>query len=341
MKDGGYANDGGNSLTLPFTKDTESKDPPGITVSRQKLKIIPNPSGMPDGIPLVAHQPAKRSQIPIPEATEGTEAPPPTSSFASNPSIIQPIPTKPEITAKVLHDFKDGDTDELAIREKLEREFDEFILKESQGLLVGESRRRHAWVPASYFNDLSPTPTAVGSSVETATSNARPERARKRPSLPKLSVLDETPSTEEGVSFLETTQMDSTPSTPLPLLNRKFSWESKAKEENITVVPLQIDPQPAPLPQISSLPRKFSWSSDGSDQQPSTPDLIRSSSSSSSFNSSTSSTLSASTTLTGLILKFDPVIKDLIVAGSENTSFLAGTHNPDDFLENLSKSTPE
>jgi hypothetical protein len=153
-----------------------------------------------------------------------------------------------------------------------------------------------------------------------------------------LSVIDETPSTEEGVSFPETTQVDSKPPTPLPLLNRKFSWESKAKEENITVVPVQIDPQLAPLPQISSLPRKFSWSSDGSDQQPGTPDLIRSSSSSSSSTSSTSSTLSASTTLTGPILKFVPVIKDLIIVGNENTSFRSETQNLDDFLEDLSRS---
>jgi hypothetical protein len=43
--------------------------------------------------------------------------------------------------AKVLHDFKDGDTAELAVREKLEREFDEFIRKESQGEFLKRAKQ--------------------------------------------------------------------------------------------------------------------------------------------------------------------------------------------------------
>jgi hypothetical protein len=48
-------------------------------------------------------------------------------------------PNKTEIIVKVLNDFKDEDKDALAVKERLERDFDEFMRKESQGELTGQA----------------------------------------------------------------------------------------------------------------------------------------------------------------------------------------------------------
>jgi hypothetical protein len=167
------------------------------------------------------------------------------------------------------------------------------------------------------------------------------ERAQKRVSVPKSLAIDKTQLSEQGTSVPENL-VDSgstSPCLPLQQLGRKFSWETVFEEDSISTVPTKPDPELAscPVPQVNVLNRKFSWSSD---DIPETPDLVRSSSSSSSSSSSTSSTSSAftsvSSTSTGPMHKFDPVMKDLLIVGNNSTSSLAETQNQDDFLEQLS-----
>jgi hypothetical protein len=184
----------------PMTAHTTGHDryeykvqgPAESTSTLQKLAvIIPEPTGRPKAIPLVAHYPVQGAQASLGKITEDAE-PQPTSSIASSSSFISTL-SKPEIIAKVLDDFKDDDTDELAVKERLERDFDEFMRKESQGksrseelaleailttvgLWVGESGGRQAWVSASYFN-LSPVVPAGSGTIDRA-----PEGSKQRES---------------------------------------------------------------------------------------------------------------------------------------------------------------
>jgi hypothetical protein len=278
-------------------------------------------------------------------------------------------------------------------------------------LWVGKSGGRQAWVPASYFKDLSPIPPTVGGSIvrasqdtqerevrkneekptmsseiddfsrafhdaiaqreetpqcdthtpsgvlpggiraggngmgvgevkhkkpryqlvdgvveETAKSPTKLERAQKRPSMPKLLAIEKTMSEEQSVS-LHSAQADPRPATP-PQLNRRFSWESEAKEESIPTAPSQTGSKFVPLPPIKILNRESSWSSDDT---ATTPDLIRSSTSSSS-----SSYTSISSTSTRSMLKFDPVMKKLFIVGNDPTSPLSESQSLDEYLESLS-----
>jgi hypothetical protein len=170
--------------------------------------------------------------------------------------------------------------------------------------------------------------------------------AQKRPLMPKLLAIDKTQLSEQKTSVTET-RVDSgstSPCLPPQQLGRKFSWETVFEEDSISTVPAKTDPELAsPLvPQVSVLNHKFSWSSD---DIPETPDLVRSSSLSSSSSSSASSTSSAftsvSSTSTGPMLKFDPVMKDLTIVGNDSTSWLAETQNLDDILEQFSASIPD
>jgi hypothetical protein len=197
------------------------------------------------------------------------------------------------------------------------------------GLWVGESGGRQAWVPASYFNDLSPIPTAVGSAVKTAKPTVKLERAQQRLSVPKLPAIDNSPSEEQNLS-LRAKQINPNDG-PLQQLYRKFSWESNPEEERISIASTPTEPPLAPLPQLKLVNHKFSWCSDDNNPQTGTPDLIRSSSLSSSSTSSTSSTPSTSTGS----LKFDPIIKDLIVVGNDSDPTISETQNLHTLLDRL------
>jgi hypothetical protein len=173
--------------------------PAESTSTLQELAvIIPEPTGRPKAIPLVAHYPVQGAQASLGEITEDAE-PQPTSSIASSSSFLSTL-SKPEIIAKILDDFNDDDTGILAVKEKLERDFDEFMRKESQGksrseelaleailtfvgLRVGESGRRQAWVPASYFN-FSPVVPAGSGTIDRA-----PEDSQQRESEMKDETL--------------------------------------------------------------------------------------------------------------------------------------------------------
>lgn len=80
----------------------------------------------------MTQEPAKKSQAAIIVATKGAEGQS-TPPIATSSSLAPTTPTKTEIIAKVLNDFKDDDTDELAVKERLEQDFDEFMRQESQG----------------------------------------------------------------------------------------------------------------------------------------------------------------------------------------------------------------
>jgi hypothetical protein len=122
--------------TLAKNKEWSPSD---VASSREKLKVtIPTSSGRPEGISLVAHHPAERSQAPITKTTDGTEVRS-TPSITSSSSPMPTTPNKTEIIVKVLNDFKDEDKDALAVKERLERDFDEFMRKESQGELTGQA----------------------------------------------------------------------------------------------------------------------------------------------------------------------------------------------------------
>ena len=361
----------------------------------QKLTVtIPKCGEMPGDIPLVAHHLAK---APIPAATQNTGLRPQTS-VTSTTTLKSTTPTKTEIMTNVLNDFKVDDTDEPAVKGRLECDSDVVMRKESQ---------RQAWVPASYFKVLSSTPTTVAGSVDGISQDTqerklgmmeeRPlaisviddfspafrdtiapskkdeeeevgrdppkpryqlvdgsggeapkfpiklERAQKRPSMPKLLAINKTQLSEQKTSVPET-RVDSgstSPCLPPQQLGRKFSWETVFEEDSISTVPTGTDPKlaPPPLAQFNVPNRKFSWSSN---DIPETPDFVRSSGLSSSSGCSASSTSSAfisvSSTSTGPMAKFDPIMKDLIIVGHESTSSLAETQNLDDFLEQLSAS---
>jgi hypothetical protein len=110
--------------------------PSEVVSSRDKLKITIPTSRRPGGISLVAHNPAEVSQAPRTKTTDGAkERPAPSITDSSSP--MPTTPNKTETIAKVLDDFKDDDTDELAVKERLERDFDEFMQEGSQGMLTG------------------------------------------------------------------------------------------------------------------------------------------------------------------------------------------------------------
>ena len=195
---------GGDSVKPPSIKVKDSQRLPNNTHMGQKLTVtIPKFGRNPESIPLVAHHPAETSKAPIVESIKGTEARP-TPSVASSSSLAPTTPTKTEIIAKVLNDFKGDDTDELAVKERLERDFDEFMRRESQGefnrrdylqsgmltlsgLWVGGSGGRQAWVPASYFKDLNPVPTTAGVSVDPASQDSQERDSGLRQATPFVS----------------------------------------------------------------------------------------------------------------------------------------------------------
>jgi tetratricopeptide (TPR) repeat protein len=129
----------GNSLRPPTDNVNDFKSQDDTPVKGQNLMImIPNFGRSPEGFSLLAHHVAEKSKAPIVESTEGTEVrsnPP----VASRSSLEPTTPTKTEIIEQVLNDFKGDDTDELAVKERLERDFDEFMRKESQGEFNGQS----------------------------------------------------------------------------------------------------------------------------------------------------------------------------------------------------------
>ena len=168
------------------------------------------------------------------------------------------------------------------------------------------------------------------------------EITQKRPSVPKLTEVNEAP-LSELVSPARKMPVDSgsiSPCLPPQQLGRKFSWETVFEDVINSTISTDSERESASSspPQLKLVTRKFSWCSEES-QQVATPDLVRSSSTSTSSSSSTSSTSSASSatsTSTGTMLKYDPIGKDLIIVTNDSTSSLPDTQNLDDFLEQLS-----
>ncbi|KAN0112436.1 hypothetical protein V8E51_005387 [Hyaloscypha variabilis] len=411
MPDDHCKDQGSNAVKLPSIKIKDNESLPTKPSPKQWLTVaIPKFGEKSGGIPLVAHHPAEKSSASTTQTIKGTESLS-LPTMASGSSLTSSNPTKADIIPRVLDDVQDDSADTEPAKERLDRDFDELMRKESHGLRLGESGRRQGWVPASYFKDLSPIPDTIRTrvdvrserlqeqslplnleipsksseidafshafrkavahsmkgfkemevearpdtpktryqlvdeaAVETLTPPTKLELTQKRPSVPKLSAIDETQLGEQGSPVRETS-VDSgstSPSLPLQQLGRKFSWETVFEEGIDSTASKEIDSQSASRspPQLKVITRKFSWCSEDS-QQLATPDLIRSSSASSSSSCSTSSTSSASSATsnsTGTMLKYDPIGKDLIIVSNDSTLSLPETQNLDDFLAQLSSS---
>ncbi|KAE9375967.1 hypothetical protein N431DRAFT_370949 [Stipitochalara longipes BDJ] len=182
-----YEDRGGNAVKLPSIKTKEINRPPNTTSRRQWLTVaIPKFGGKSGGIPLVAHHPAERPSASTIETKKSTDSSP-IPTVTSSSSLTSKSPTKAEIINKVLEDFQDDKTNELAVKERLERDFDEFMRKESQGLWVGESGGRQAWVPASYFKDLSSIPDTVEAPVDAVPEDLREKSLALNQTIPSES----------------------------------------------------------------------------------------------------------------------------------------------------------
>jgi hypothetical protein len=166
------------------------------------------------------------------------------------------------------------------------------------------------------------------------------EQAQKCPPMPQRKEIDKAQFSERKTSVLgmRVESESTSPSLPQQQLGRKFSWETVFEDDCISTVQKDTNSKPAlpALLQLDDLSRKFSCISD---DLPETPDLVRSSSLSSSSSSSASSTFSASSSIsstsTGPMLKFDPLMKDLMIVGHESSP---ESQDLNDFLEQLSSS---
>jgi hypothetical protein len=282
--------------------------PAESTSTLQKLAvIIPEPTGRPKAIPLVAHYPVQGTQASLGEITEDAE-PQPTSSIASSSSFISTL-SKPEIIAKVLDDFKDDDTNELAVKERLERDFDEFMRKESQGksrseelaleatltavgLWVGESGGRQAWVPASYFKNLSPVVPAGSGTIDLDSEDSQERESEMKDKTSMDNEIDDfsrafhdaigqsednkastemigstrqsSPSRSSSVNKLRYQLFDEafeeTAKSPTqlerPSTPKLATNRTRSEEEAATAAPADLETKIATPPQLN---RKFSW----------------------------------------------------------------------------------
>ena len=311
--------------TIAFTTgrgrcENKERDPSDLTSSRQKLTVaIPKPAGRSEALPLVAHYPAQGSLAPIIEITEDVEARS-TPPFASSSSHVSTTLNKTEIISRVLNDFKDEDTDELAVKERLERDFDEFMRKESQGkskfeefivgtmlttvgLWVGESGGRQAWVPASYFHDLSPVVRVGSGTVDPISEDSRQmesetkdeasmgsetddfsrafhdaieqSKDNKAPTEKICSTRQNSPSRSSSVNTpryqLVDEVFEDTAKSPInlerPSSPKLATNRTRSEEETVTADPADLGMK---IPMSPQLKRKFSWEAETQEETLST-----------------------------------------------------------------------
>lgn len=164
------------------------------------------------------------------------------------------------------------------------------------------------------------------------------ERTQNSLSLLKLMEVDEAPLSEQINTVRMPVDAGSiSPCLPPQQLGRKFSWETMFEDDINSTVSTETEQScasSAPA-QLEVVTRKFSWCSEDS-QQVTTPDLVRTSSLSTSSSSSPSLASSATSTSSGPMLKYDRIKKDLIIVSNDSTSSLPETQNLDDVLAQLS-----
>jgi hypothetical protein len=118
-----------NTSSLRAREEIDLNCPPLATSRVPNLTIaIPRFGERSEGIPLVAHHPAK----PLVPATPQSTGFRPEILFTSTMTSDPRTHARKQDMAKVLSNFKDNNMDELAVRQKQDRDFDEAMRKEAQ-----------------------------------------------------------------------------------------------------------------------------------------------------------------------------------------------------------------